>query len=163
MPHLRHLNRVYTVCHSSCNMLDISTGSKMVFFFFNFRTDMTMGYGFPIFRANMICVNAGCLSFYLSFYLLTVSQFWITRIINFFIIYSGNHVCTIFLCVWGVGGGGQGGYGPFKNISSISSRSFIEGGQKSENPGKNNLTICKLNLAFPHMTQERLEPQRLET
>ena len=30
-----------------------------------------------------------------------------------------------------------GFYGPFKNISLISSRSFIKGGRKLENPGKN--------------------------
>ena len=53
-----------------------------------------------------------------------------------------------------------GFYGPFKNISLISSRSFIEGGRKSENPEKNHLTIRKQNLAFPHMTRARLEPQR---
>ena len=36
----------------------------------------------------------------------------------------------------GGGGGGEGsGYSPFKNISLISSRSFIEGRRKSENPG----------------------------
>ena len=39
-----------------------------------------------------------------------------------------------------------GVYGPFKNISLISSRSFIRGGQKPENPGKNHLTIRKQNL-----------------
>ena len=56
-----------------------------------------------------------------------------------------------------------GFYGPFKNISLISSRSFIEGGRKPENPEKNHLTIRKQNLAFPHMTRARLEPQRWET
>ena len=50
-------------------------------------------------------------------------------------------------------------YGPFKNISFISSRSFIKGGRNPENPGKNHLTICKQNAAFPHVTQARLEPQ----
>ena len=39
-----------------------------------------------------------------------------------------------------------GFYGPFKNISLISSRSFIEGGRKLENPEKNHLTIRKQNL-----------------
>ena len=39
-------------------------------------------------------------------------------------------------------------YGPFKNISLILSQSFIKGGQKLVNPGKNHLTICKQNLAF---------------
>ena len=34
-----------------------------------------------------------------------------------------------------------GFYGPFKNISLISSLSFIKGGQKLENPGKNHLTL----------------------
>ena len=34
-----------------------------------------------------------------------------------------------------------GFYDPFKNISLISSRSFIEGGRKPENPEKNHLTI----------------------
>ena len=53
-----------------------------------------------------------------------------------------------------------GFYGPFKNISLISSRSFIEGGRKPVNPEKNHLTIRKQNLAFPHMTRVRLEPQR---
>ena len=53
-----------------------------------------------------------------------------------------------------------GFYGPFKNISLISSRSFIEGGRSPENPEKNHLTIRKQNLAFPHMTRARLEPQR---
>ena len=46
-----------------------------------------------------------------------------------------------------------GFYGPFKNISLISSRSFIEGGRKPENPEKNHLTIRKQNLAFPHMAR----------
>ena len=46
-----------------------------------------------------------------------------------------------------------GFYGPFKNISLISSRLFIEGGRKPENPEKNHLTIRKQNLAFPHMTR----------
>ena len=50
-------------------------------------------------------------------------------------------------------------YGPFKNISLKSSQSFIKGGQKPENPGKNHLTIRKQNLAFPHLTRVRLEPQ----
>ena len=56
-----------------------------------------------------------------------------------------------------------GFYGPFKNISLISSWSFIEGGRKPENPEKNHLTIRKQNLAFPHMTRARLKPQRWET
>ena len=53
-----------------------------------------------------------------------------------------------------------GFYGPFKNISLISSKSFIEGGRKPENPEKNHLTIRKQYLAFPHMTRASLEPQR---
>ena len=64
------------------------------------------------------------------------------------------------VCVWGGGGGGEVFYGPFKNISLISSRSFIKGGREPENPGRNHLTIRKQNLAFPHVTQVRLEPQR---
>ena len=36
-------------------------------------------------------------------------------------------------------------YSPFMNISLISSRSFIKGGRKPENPGKNHLTIRKQN------------------
>ena len=57
------------------------------------------------------------------------------------------------------------GYGPFKNISLTSSRSFIKVGRKPEIPGDggwvgNNLTISKQNLAFPHVTRARLEPQR---
>ena len=43
---------------------------------------------------------------------------------------------------------------PFKNISLISSRSFIKGGRKPENPGKNHLTIRKQNLAS-HVWPER--------
>ena len=35
--------------------------------------------------------------------------------------------------------------------------------RKPENPEKNHLTIRKQNLAFPHMTRARLEPQRWET
>ena len=53
-----------------------------------------------------------------------------------------------------------GFYGPFKNISLISSRSFIKGGRKPENPEKNHLTIRKQNLAFLHLIRARLEPQR---
>ena len=53
-----------------------------------------------------------------------------------------------------------GFYGPFKNISS---RSFIKGGRKPDNPGKNHLTIRKQNLAFPYVTRARLEPQWWET
>ena len=56
-----------------------------------------------------------------------------------------------------------GFYGPFKNISLISSRSFIKCGWKQENPRKNHLTIQKQNLAFLHVTRARLEPQRWET
>ena len=51
-------------------------------------------------------------------------------------------------------------YSPFKNISLISSRSFIKLERKLKNPGKNPLTICKKNFAFPHVTRVRLEPQR---
>ena len=68
-----------------------------------------------------------------------------------------NESVIIFFFFW------FGFYGPFKNISLISSRSFIEGGRKPENPEKNHLTIRKQNLAFPHMTRARLEPQRWET
>ena len=57
---------------------------------------------------------------------------------------------------------GFGFYSPFKDISLISSQSFIEGGRKLENPGKNHLTICQQNLAFPHVTQARLELQQWE-
>ena len=62
-------------------------------------------------------------------------------------------------------------YCPFKNISLLfwtqfiksellSSRSFIKGGRKPENPGKNHLTIRKQNMAFPHVTRAGFEPQR---
>ena len=51
-------------------------------------------------------------------------------------------------------------YGPFKKISLILSGSFIKGGRKPENLGKNHLTIRKQNLAFPHVTRARLEPQQ---
>ena len=47
-----------------------------------------------------------------------------------------------------------GFYGPFKNISLISSQSFIKGGGKPENPGKKHLTIRKQNLAFSHDPSE---------
>ena len=47
-----------------------------------------------------------------------------------------------------------GFYGPFKNISFISSRSFIKGGQKPENPGKKHLTMRKQNFAFPRDPSE---------
>ena len=53
-----------------------------------------------------------------------------------------------------------GFYGPFKNISLISSWSFINGGRKPENPGKNHLAIRKQRLAFPYVTRARLELQR---
>ena len=56
-----------------------------------------------------------------------------------------------------------GFYGPFKNISLILTRLFIKGGGKPENPGTNHLTIRKQNLAFPHVTRARPEPQRWET
>ena len=56
-----------------------------------------------------------------------------------------------------------GFYSPFQNISLISSRSFIKGGRKPENPEKNHLTIRKQNLAFPHVTWAKLERQRWET
>ena len=52
---------------------------------------------------------------------------------------------------------------PFQNISLISSRSFIKGGRKPENPRKNHLTVRKQNLAFPLVTRARLKPQRWET
>ena len=62
-----------------------------------------------------------------------------------------------FFFFWGGGGGGVGGWGlrPFQEYFT-----YIEGGRKPENPEKNHLTIRKQNLAFPHMTQARLEPQR---
>ena len=47
-----------------------------------------------------------------------------------------------------------GFYGPFKNISLISSWSFIKGGRKLESWGKNQLTIRKQNLAFPRVLSE---------
>ena len=64
------------------------------------------------------------------------------------------YLFLLYILIW------FGFYGPFKNISLISSRSFIEGGRK---PEKNHLTIHKQNLAFPHMTRARIEPQRWET
>ena len=36
-------------------------------------------------------------------------------------------------------------------------------GENRRTPEKNHLTIRKQNLAFPHMTRARLEPQRWET
>ena len=56
-----------------------------------------------------------------------------------------------------------GFYGPFRNISLISSRSFIKCGRRPENPGNKHLIIRKQNLASPHLTRARLEPQRWET
>ena len=84
------------------------------------------------------------LMFYIPFNINVISRWW--KIFFFF-----------FFFFW------FGFYGPFKNISLISSWSFIEGGRKPENPEKNHLSIRKQNLAFPHMTRARLEPQRWET
>ena len=74
-----------------------------------------------------------------------------------------------------------GFYGPFKNISLISSRSFIKSERKPEfikaerkpentekktskkqQQKKKHLTFRKQNLGFPHVTRARLEPQRWE-
>ena len=70
-----------------------------------------------------------------------------------------NFFCFFLAGRGGVGGGVGGGrragcgvYCPFKNISLISSQSFIKGGRKPENQGKNHLTIRKQNLSFPHVT-----------
>ena len=76
---------------------------------------------------------------------------------NTMIYYELKQLWFFFFFFW------FGFYGPFKNISLISSRSFIKGWRKPENPEKNHLTIRKQNLAFPHMTRARLEPQRWET
>ena len=84
---------------------------------------------------------------------------WLNIVCDIFVL---NDVFFFFFVFFFFGGGG-GVYGPFKNISLISSRSFIKGGRKPENPGKNNLTIRKQNLAFPHVTRARLEPQLWET
>ena len=80
------------------------------------------------------------------------------------VIATDERIIIIFTCIyifffffW------FGFYGPFKNISLISSQSFIEGGRKPENPEKKHLTIRKQNLAFQHMTLARLEPQQWET
>ena len=67
-------------------------------------------------------------------------------------------VFFLFVCCCFFGGGVV--YGPFKNISLMSNRSFIKGEQKPEHPGKNHLIIRKQSLAFPHVTQARLESQR---
>ena len=86
--------------------------------------------------------------------------FYSRKVLIFFLFLNKNVYCGtffFFFFFW------FGFYGPFKNISLISSRSFIEGGRKPENPEKNHLTIRKQNLAFPHMTRARLEPQRWET
>ena len=68
----------------------------------------------------------------------------ITRLSSVIVALFGHFLYYFFLF---------GFYSPFKNISLISSRSFIKGGRKPENPGENHLTICKQNLAFPHVTE----------
>ena len=50
--------------------------------------------------------------------------------------------CLFFFFLFGF-------YSSFENISLISSQSFIKGGRKPENLGKNYQTIRKQNLAFP--------------
>ena len=52
---------------------------------------------------------------------------------------------------------------PFQEYFTYSELIVHKGGQNPENPGKNHLTIRKQNLAFPHMTWMRLEPQWWET
>ena len=52
------------------------------------------------------------------------------------------------------GGGLLGFYSPFKNISLISSRSFIKCGQKLEDQGKNHLAIDIQNVSFPRDPSE---------
>ena len=85
----------------------------------------------------------------------------ITLIHKEIIAVAGYYAWSAFIIFWGVGGGGVGEwvYGPFKNISLILNRSYIKGGRKPENPGKNHQTIHKQNLAFSHVTRARLEPQ----
>ena len=51
------------------------------------------------------------------------------------------------------------GFTALSRISLISSQSFIKDGQKPENLWKNHLTVHKQNLASPHVTLARLEPQ----
>ena len=63
-------------------------------------------------------------------------------------------VCFFCFCFFFLrGGGGKGFYDPFQNISLISSRSFIKGGRKPENPGKNHLTTPKQNLPILNFEQ----------
>ena len=56
-----------------------------------------------------------------------------------------------------------GFYGPFKNVSYIKLMVHQRWGKTWEPGEKNHLTIRKQNLAFPHVTQARLEPQQQET
>ena len=49
---MRHLIRVYTVCHTYSNSLDTLTGSKWTIS--NFRTSMVSRIGVPILRVNMV-------------------------------------------------------------------------------------------------------------
>ena len=55
------------------------------------------------------------------------------------------------------------GFTAFSRIFHISSWSFIKfRWAKNGEPGKKHLTIRKQNLAFPHVTRARLEPQQWE-
>ena len=65
--------------------------------------------------------------------------------LSFIVNYTSIAVCFCVFFLFGF-------YNPFKNISLISSQSFIKDGRKMENQGKNHLTIRKQNLAFPHVT-----------
>ena len=66
----------------------------------------------------------------------------------------------------------SGFYGPFKNISLISSRSFIKSERKPEfikserkpeNPGKKSTWPSVSRTGFLHVTRARLESQQWET
>ena len=94
----------------------------------------------------------------------------------FYYYYYYYYYCFFVFCLFFFsGGGGEGGGGSrffvlllllllFLGIFHfISSRLFIKGGRKPENPGKTHLTNRKQNLAFQHVNRARLEPQRWKT
>ena len=102
----------------------------------------------PKFRKDF-CTNSGLYIIKVHINTFRLQKTWCSMYVFFCFFF-----CFLFL-IWVLR--------PFKNISLMSSRSFIKGERKPENPGKNHLTIRKQNLAFPHVTRARLEPQRWET
>ena len=127
-------------------------------------------------RVHIVCISSSILFFILFYFFLFYFFFHINRLLNGSYLNLRTRLCTDisraqhFLHYRMIFGGGLPPpnlliwvNGSFKNTSLISSRSFITCGRKPENPVKNHLTIRKQNLAFPHVTRARLEPQLWET